>query len=463
MITKKLLDWKIFARFALGRTVYWSKMDQLAQDILRGGRFSIAGANGVGKSITISDAALLWWLRKPDAKLLVTSSSWTQLQHGLWSYIRQNVTRINHLGFEIDHGAEKITDGQGHFILAISPRKPENLAGIHGNVGVIVDEGSGVPEWVEESMEGLQPSLVVISYNPLVPLGFAHQTFQDPDYKHYTFSALDHPNVRLNKEVIPGAVMRKDVERIARRFGTESAVYVARVLGQFPDSSTLSVFPPSLIALSLTHIVPDEPRTRYAIGVDLAQGGSNDTVITLVGTLSKGITLPGIPLEQIIPEKQIILKSSISIADVAKRTIELAQSYRVDPKKICVDATGMGIGLKQKLREEKWFVTGVNFASKARNKEKYANIRAEMTFKLREKMEQGLLVIPAGKFDELISQMNPIQYGYEKDGRLKIESKVSMKSRGVKSPDRVDSLMLAVFALEARRNFIFEVEGPVIS
>src|SRR5690606_26984276 len=96
-------------------------------------------------------------------------------------------------------------------------------------------------------------------------------------------------------------------------------------------------------------------------------------------------------------------------------------------------------------RQEGLPVIGVNVQVKSTKPEKFVNLRSELYWKLRESLDpenpNALALPPDGK---LSNQLTSIRYKIvDSGGRIKIESKDEMKSRGMKSPDRADALMLA--------------------
>jgi hypothetical protein len=73
----------------------------------------------------------------------------------------------------------------------------------------------------------------------------------------------------------------------------------------------------------------------------------------------------------------------------------------------------------------------------------YRNRKAEAYFKLKEYLDKGRLKILNDL--ELKNQMLTIKYKYGSDGKKQILSKDEMKKEGLKSPDCVESLMMALF------------------
>jgi hypothetical protein len=76
--------------------------------------------------------------------------------------------------------------------------------------------------------------------------------------------------------------------------------------------------------------------------------------------------------------------------------------------------------------------------------ERFANLKAEHYWGLRERFDAGHI---RGLGDErTIAQLSVIRYRHTPRGQVVIESKEGLRRRGVKSPDRADSVMLACAA-----------------
>lgn len=106
-----------------------------------------------------------------------------------------------------------------------------------------------------------------------------------------------------------------------------------------------------------------------------------------------------------------------------------------------VDA-GYNPGVIDVLRVNGVEVNEVHFGGHANDPEHYADWASEaLAGTLAQRFREGAIQIPAD--DTLKAQLTARQYKMTPRGQTKIESKDDMKKRGLKSPDRADSLMLA--------------------
>jgi hypothetical protein len=120
------------------------------------------------------------------------------------------------------------------------------------------------------------------------------------------------------------------------------------------------------------------------------------------------------------------------------------------PEKVFLDATGMGIGIADRLQEQGYSeVVGVNFASKPVEPASFdeagrpvngcANRRAELYLGLRNALA-GQLKIPDS--DSLAADLTSTGYKYDSSGRMTLEAKDEVRKRLGASPDEADAVAL---------------------
>jgi len=97
---------------------------------------------------------------------------------------------------------------------------------------------------------------------------------------------------------------------------------------------------------------------------------------------------------------------------------------------------GLGAGVVDRLKEQRFKIRGVNFGNKAKNQIMWGNKRAEMWGAMRDWLRTGH--IPSDRFlkTDLISPRTKP----DSKGTLFLESKKDMKARGLASPDAADAI-----------------------
>lgn len=166
-----------------------------------------------------------------------------------------------------------------------------------------------------------------------------------------------------------------------------------------------------------------EPTGDKVIGVDVARYGGDESVC---------VVRQGDKVIHIEAWAQQDTQFS------AGRVARLIREYK--PRITNVDSIGIGVGVFDPLKAEGFAVKEINVGESALDKEIYINRRAEYYGLLAKRFEKGNIDIPDNT--KLQSQLSSLKYTY-KDTKLQIESKESMRKRGVNSPDYADALMLA--------------------
>jgi phage terminase large subunit len=116
--------------------------------------------------------------------------------------------------------------------------------------------------------------------------------------------------------------------------------------------------------------------------------------------------------------------------------IEAIQEF--NPAMVFIDEGGLGAGIVDRLKEQRYKIKGVNFGWKSRNSAMYGNMRAQIWGDMRDWLKSAS--IPSDKFlkSDLISPMTKP----DSKGAIFLESKKDMKSRGLASPDAADAIAL---------------------
>jgi hypothetical protein len=113
-------------------------------------------------------------------------------------------------------------------------------------------------------------------------------------------------------------------------------------------------------------------------------------------------------------------------------------------EQIAVDVIGIGAGVVDRLNEFEELqglqIVGVNSSIKLDDGRNY-NLRAKMWREGKEWLDPRNGPVSMTNDPELLTDLTSLRYSY-RGGLLLIESKDDAKARGIKSPDRADSLML---------------------
>ena len=302
--------------------------------------------------------------------------------------------------------------------------QPEALAGVHSeHVLLLADEASGVPEAVFEAASGSMSGVhatTVLTGNPTRNTGFFYETHTRlrEDWHTMHVSCIDSPRVADDF-----------VEDMRKRYGEDSPAYHVRVLGNFPPSEEDTVIPVSLIEHAFNNVVKVHDDTPAVWGLDVArQGGDSSVLCKRQGPLIHPLTV----------WRNLDLMQLSGAVKAEHDNMPMSRK----PAEIIIDSNGFGAGVLDRLRELGLPARGLNVSERAVAKQTYLNLRAELWFKAKAWLEGMDVSLP--KDDALYAELAGPRYMFTSSGKIQVESKESMKKRGIRSPDRADALCLAL-------------------
>ena len=225
---------------------------------------------------------------------------------------------------------------------------------------------------------------------------------------------------------------RKDEAWYERQKASLDPVIVAQEIDRSYTASVANSWISGEIVLAAMRRGPADVQAigPLMVGVDVARFGNDKSCITF----RKG--------RVVYPQ---IVFGMCDVVDVAGRVKEAIMQWGEKPSQIAVDTIGIGSGVADILRRDfKRVVVDVNSSLRMSDGQNY-NLRARMWRDLREYLKNGA-AIPNDP--ELSTDLTALQYLF-RGGEMLMESKDDAKKRGIKSPDRADSLALT-FAHPAR-------------
>ena len=136
---------------------------------------------------------------------------------------------------------------------------------------------------------------------------------------------------------------------------------------------------------------------------------------------------------------------------VVGHVIDVSEDYK--PALVVIDEGGVGGGIVDRLKEQRYKVRGVNFGNKSKNPLMYGNLRAEMWGKMKDWLKEASIPNERTLKTDLISPlMKP-----DSKGTIFLESKKDMKARGLASPDAADAICVTFAFPVAHRERVDKV------
>jgi len=391
-------------------------------------------ASGVGTGKTTGVAWLIHWflLFHDDCKIVCTAPTAGQLYSALWAELSKWHQKYKIKTFKdaivITSDRIYIKDSTNRFGEARTSAKdkPEALQGIHAtNVMLIVDEASKVEEVVYTAGEGILSSVgarIILISNPTRNSGYFYDTHKKPivskNWTKLRFSGWDSPNVT-----------KKFCQDMLEKYGENSNNYRVRVLGLFPELGDDCIIPRNLIEKAVGRDVYYD-RSEKIAGLDPSRYGDDKTALVI----RQGGKV--IHIEQW--EKK-------GLDETFGKIVDYHREGKFD--RIIIDAIGIGAGLVDMLPHKNIPTIGLNVAERASEKDKYNRLRDELWFNAKEFFEDMSCAIDpkCNHIEELTDELSSVTYKYLPNGKLKVEGKDEMKSRGLDSPNLADALNLALY------------------
>lgn len=244
----------------------------------------VEAGTGVGKT-HLAAAICLWFVDcwpkindpdtgevlDPGAMVITVATKEQQLRKVIWKEIenfkpafKEFHPKSEWMDLKIRMGDDEkgSREGWGVTGLTASVNAEEDIStafsGIHApHMLFVIDEAPGVDRAILKAIENTctgNHNLRLALGNPKSQNDALHAFCTQPDVKHVRASALDHPNVVLGKEVIPGAVTRRSVRRRMRKYkDPDHRVILSRVHGVSPSTSGATLFPDAAIQKSKEH------------------------------------------------------------------------------------------------------------------------------------------------------------------------------------------------------------------
>lgn len=269
-----------------------------------------------------------------------------------------------------------------------------------------------------------------------------HQLATSPGAVHIRISSLDHPNVVLGREVIPGACTRVSVAEQAAKWGVDSEMYQSRVRGISPAQAANALIRLEWVERAFARYESDAARLRTgqkALGIDVAQ--------SVAGDKAARAWWDGPVLDE------VETFHCPNATDLGTDSWALAQARGVPAEYIGTDSVGVGSATQNELARLTHFIAqGLNGgalplerSARAPDGSEYewvpeaalfANLRAQMYWQLREDLRLDRIALRRSA--DLARQLCTPTFR-TKNGKIIVEPKEDIIERLGSSPNDADA------------------------
>jgi hypothetical protein len=419
-------------------------------------RHAVSSGRGIGKSALVSWIVIWMLSTRIGSTTIVSANSESQLRSITWAEITKWLAMsLNSHWFEVsatrlmpakwltelvERDLKKGTRYWGVEGRLWSEENPDAYAGVHNFDGVMVifDEASGIADAIWAVTAGFftenTPNRFWLAFsNPRRNTGYFYETFHSKR-EFWNTKVVDARTVEgTDKQVY---------QQIIDEYGPDSSQAHVEVYGEFPNAGDDQFISSLVVDDAMKRPQYKDPSAPIVIGVDPARFGADATVIAV----RQGRDIV-----------RIIRHRGDDTMTVVGYVIEAIEEFK--PAMVFIDEGGLGAGIVDRLKEQRYKIKGVNFGWKSRNPAMYGNMRAQIWGDMRDWLKSAS--IPNDRFlkTDLISpMMKP-----DSKGSIFLESKKDMKARGLASPDAADAIALTFSYPVASRGEYNKPERRVVS
>lgn len=354
---------------------------------------------------------------KPQARGAYIAPTFAQAKDIAWTYLKQFTQEIP--GMKYQESELRADFPNGGRIRLYGAENPDRLRGLYFDIAVIDEYASMKPDiWEHVVRPGLsdrQGSAIFLG----TPKG--KDAFYDI-WRH----ALKNPDEWFSlmlKASQTGILPKSELE--ANLALMDKNTYMREFECSFEVSGTNQF-------ISILEVQAAMQRSAHGlgpllVGVDPARFGDDRTVIVV----RNGDII-----------QHISVYKNLNVMRVAAQTAEIIEQFK--PQMAFVDGIGIGAGVVDRLGQLGFSrIMDVNSGRAAVDRNRYANLRAEMWGRMRVWLRERAGLANLSEYPkELQDDLTSLNYDFDNRDRMKLESKDDLRARGLPSPDLADALAL---------------------
>ncbi|NEP10323.1 MAG: hypothetical protein F6K14_08895 [Symploca sp. SIO2C1] len=453
---------------------------------------NVQASHGIGKSHVSGSVLIPYWVFAVQGLCITTAPTERQVKQILWSEARKSYG-LNKYKFGGRSGELFIKLNEDARAFGFTSRSTDSngFQGIHKDKLLLIeDEACGISPEIDEGAD----SCLVGSNNRMLrignPLADGTPFAQACKRSHIRIPAWTHPNVawayreesdgihrikpelqeyllddqgkmldrenwgktaratrseylaRLGAFEIKGAISVEWIENARIKYGEGSAFWESRVEARFPLDSGQSIIPRRYFLMArvkFDQLTPSEwsgklKRHKPRYGLDVGDGGDDHALSRWQGSVLWSV------------RSQPTLGDELDTGRAAAMVTANIKQHGAGA--VGVDNVGVGAGALDIIKRERVYARGIRWGLAAKDKERFANLKAEQFWQVREALEKRELAIaPLDDYEEeLMEDWANTFYEETARGQIKIEDKAKTKQRLGRSPNCGDAAIYGYHA-----------------
>lgn len=425
-----------------------------AEALAAGYWVGVESGKGTGKTY-LAAILVLWFLEnwvgpsiEYDPTVVTMAAQAKQLQTGVWKHIGRFLPR-----FKAQHPAAELQTSRLRMRTEDDPQSDRSWNAWARSAGAgasessaaraqgehdinqlyILEETAGIKQAIVTAVEETQvvegTNLILAIGNPHDQFDPLHQFCVSPGVVHIRVSALDHPNVVLNKtQLVYGATTVSKIERLRLKHGEDSPRFNAAVRGLSPAEAEDALIKLTWVKEAATRdVAPGAP----ALGVDPSNSQHGDPAGLARGLGARLVSVEAFPC----PDALVMARD---------RVAPLIASGLIFASAVGVDGIGVGASAVSKLYELGHRVVNIQSSSdpvpQKGDVEQYLNLRAQMYDLLADDLQYGRVGGPGFADLELQRELTAVKAG-TRNGKTYLQEKDKIRAKLGRSPNKADAVV----------------------
>lgn len=420
--------------------------EEIASSIPIHKRVSVRAPHGSGKTGLVG-LLVLWYALVMDGwtdwKIPITASAWRQLSKFAMPEVHKWSRRLKwdvigrepfNERLELLQLSLKLKTGEA---FALASDNAAMIEGAHASyMFYIFDESKEIPVTTWDAAEGAFSSGTCWWLSVSTP-GEPAGRFYDIQSRQQGYEDWYVRHITLQEAMEAGRILPEWAESRKLQWGEKSAVYINRVEGNFASSEEDGVIPLRWIEIANErwNVLNDsgEWGTFKCVGVDVARSGMDKTV----EALRFGNSI-----------KELRRFVHADLMETSGRVAAILNKYHGYAN---IDVIGIGAGVYDRLREQKYEVSAFNASERTERRDisgewGFLNVRSAGWWNLREMLDpSNAFDVALPPEDSLTTDLVSVHWKVMSGGKIQIESKDDIKKIIGRSTDDGDAVVMALF------------------